>query len=82
MATKLLRLTSDEKKEAKRDGQWTAGQSYMSLDQVLDYLIRVHHTLYVYMYSILAANQIQTRLIYQTFISLATIVHCSVKHNL
>ena len=26
MATKLLRLTSDEKKEAKREGQWTAGQ--------------------------------------------------------
>ena len=25
MATKLLRLTSDEKKEAKRDGQWITG---------------------------------------------------------
>ena len=26
MATKLIRLTSDEKKEAKRDGQWVTGR--------------------------------------------------------
>ena len=34
MATKLLRLTSDEKKEAKRDGQWTAG--------IMSYMVHVH----------------------------------------
>ena len=30
MATKLLRLTADEKKEAKRDGQSLSGESVVS----------------------------------------------------
>ena len=56
-------------------------RSELHVTQVMDYIpmenalyIHVHYTLYMYMYSILVASQIQSRLIYQNFISLATTI--------